>query len=225
MNDDAPKLTSEGRKPPEAKDDPATAAAFAAHREDPILRFERLLEVARKDPRQRDPTAMALATVGEDGRPSSRIVLLKGVDAGGFVFYTNLDSRKGRDLQSHGSVALTFHWQWLEVQVRVEGEVAQVGDAEADAYFAGRPRGSQLGAWASHQSGVLASRGELEDRLVAVTARFEGVPVPRPERWSGFRVPPRAIEFWRNRESRLHDRELYTRAAPDAPWRLELLYP
>ena len=225
MNDDAPNLTAEGRKPAEAKDDPAIAAAFASHPDQPIQRFERLLAAARKDGRQRDPTAMALATVGDDGRPSSRIVLLKGVDARGFVFYTNLDSRKGREARAHAGVALTFHWQWLEVQVRVEGDAAQVEDAEADAYFATRPRDSQLGAWASHQSGVLASRSELEQRLAAVTARFAGGAVPRPERWSGFRVPPRAIEFWRNRESRLHDRELYTRAAPGAPWLRELLNP
>jgi pyridoxamine 5'-phosphate oxidase len=223
--DESTELAAAGRKAPVANDDPAVAAAFLAHRDEPIERFRGLLAHARTDPRIREATAMALATVGDDGRPSSRIMLLKGVDADGFVFYTNLDSRKGREARAHPDVALTFHWQPLEIQVRVEGRAQLVDDAEADAYFAGRPRGSQLGAWASHQSGVLASRAELEERLAEVTRRFEGRPVPRPPRWSGFRVPPLSLEFWRNRESRLHDRERYTRARPGAPWRLELLNP
>lgn len=223
--DDSIDLSQAGRKPPEARSDPAVAEAFAAHRDDPVRRFEALLRVARAAPGRTEPTAMSLATVGEDGRPSSRIVLLKSVDPSGFVFFTNLDSRKGREVRARPDLALVFHWQPLEVQVRVEGRAAQVADAEADAYFAGRPRGSQLGAWASHQSGVLSSREELEGRLSEVTRRFEGKPVPRPPRWSGFRVAPLAIEFWRNRESRLHDRELYTRAAPGQPWKLQLLNP
>jgi pyridoxamine 5'-phosphate oxidase len=218
-------LETAGRKPPEAKDDPAIAAAFLSHSDDPIARFEALLSQARKDPRHREPTAMALATVGEGGRPSSRIVLLKHVDERGFVFYTNLDSRKGSEARARPPVALTFHWQWMEVQVRIEGDAAQVSDAEADAYFAGRPRGSQLGAWASQQSGVLASRDDLERRLAEVTRRFQGKPVPRPPRWSGLYVAPLAIEFWRGREDRLHDRERYRRARAGQDWTRELLYP
>src|ERR1700686_3174333 len=223
--DDSIDLSQAGRNPPEAKDDPRVASAFAAHRDDPLRRFEALLQAARKDPRHTEPTAMAMSTVGDDGRPSSRILLLKSVDPSGFVFYTNLDSRKGREARARPDLALLFHWVPLEVQVRIEGRAAQVADAEADAYFAGRPRGSQLGAWASHQSDVLSSREELEGRLAEGTRRFQGKPVPRPPRWSGFRVAPLAMEFWRSRENRLHDRELYTRAAPGQPWKLQLLNP
>lgn len=218
-------LETLGRKPPEAKDDPAVRAAFSSHPEAPLRRFEALLALARTDKRHREPTAMTLSTADEGGNPSARVVLLKHADEKGFVFYTNLDSRKGRELRARPAVALTFHWQWMEVQVRVEGEAAQVADAEADAYFAGRPRGSQLGAWASHQSGLLVDRAALERQLAEVTARFDGQPVPRPPRWSGFCVAPIAIEFWRNRENRLHDRELYFRRDAGQPWTRRLLYP
>ena len=192
---------------------------------DPLPRFTELLATARLNPLITEPTAMTLATVGDDGRPSARIVLLKGVDARGFVFYTNYHSRKGREVLAHPDVALVFHWFPLETQVRVEGRAAPVAPDEADAYFAGRPRGSQLGAWASDQSGTLDSRATLEARLAEVTARYQGQPVPRPPHWSGFRVTPLAIEFWKNRVSRLHERELYTRASADAPWTMQLLNP
>ena len=168
---------------------------------------------------------MVLATVGDDGRPSSRVVLLKGVDEDGFVFYTNLESRKGRELLARPGVALLFWWHPLESQVRVEGAAQRVGDEEADAYFASRPRGSQLGAWASEQSRPLKSREELEARLAELTERFEGMPVPRPPHWSGLRVRPLSIEFWKNRANRLHERHLYTRSAPGAPWSFALLNP
>ncbi len=192
---------------------------------DPLLRFKELLATARLNPLIAEPTAMTLATVGDDGRPSARIVLLKDVDAAGFVFYTNYHSRKGREVLAHPDVALVFQWFPLETQVRVEGRATPVIAAEADAYFAGRPRGSQLGAWASDQSGTLDSRATLEARLVEVTARYEGLPVPRPPHWSGFRVAPVAIEFWKNRVSRLHERELYSRTTPDQPWKVQLLNP
>lgn len=192
---------------------------------DPIAKFIELLERARKTAAIAEPTAMTLSTVGADGRPSARVVLLKGVDAAGFVFYTNYKSRKGREILARPDVALTFFWHPLESQVRVEGRAAPVSAAEADAYFASRPRGSQLGAWASQQSEELASREELEARLAELTRRYQGRIVPRPPHWSGFRVVPSAIEFWRNRENRLHHREVYTRSAPGAPWSVKLLNP
>lgn len=191
----------------------------------PLQRFAALLDQARHTPTIAEPTAMTLATVGEDGRPSARIVLLKGIDDEGLVFYTNFQSRKGREVLAHPEIALVFWWQPLEVQVRFEGRAEPVPPAEADAYFALRPRGSQLGAWASNQSGVLASRAELEARLTDFTARFEGGPVPRPPHWSGFRMRPLTAEFWKNRQSRLHERELYTREGPGAPWTFCLLNP
>lgn len=192
---------------------------------DPFGRFEEELERARATSLP-EPTAMALATVGADGRPSVRMVLLKGVDPRGFVFYTNLGSRKARELSESGHAALCFHWQPLEVQVRVQGPVEEVGEEEADAYFASRRRGSQLGAWASRQSEPLPQRGELEARLREMEQRFRGEPVPRPPFWSGFRVVPDRIEFWQGRASRLHEREVYT-ADPRAPggWRVGQLYP
>ena len=193
--------------------------------DDPVQRFAGLLATARKTPLITEPTAMTLATVGEGGRPSARIVLLKGVDERGFVFYTNYHSRKAREALAHPDVALVFHGIPLETQVRVEGRATPVPLEEADAYFAGRPRGSQLGAWASDQSSTLDSRQTLEARLVEVTARFEGKPVTRPPHWSGFRVPPVSMEFWKNRESRLHEREQYTRASEGAPWQWRLLNP
>ena len=192
---------------------------------DPLSRFADLLATARKTPLIIDPTAMTLASVGDDGRPSARVLLLKGGDERGFVFYTNYRSRKGREVLAHPDVAMVFYWVPLEVQVRIEGRAAPVTDAEADAYFAGRPRGSQLGAWASDQSGTLDSRATIEARLAEVTARYQGQPVPRPPHWSGFRLTPVAIEFWKNRDSRLHERELYTRTSPEAPWTMRLLNP
>lgn len=192
---------------------------------DPIERFRALLAAATAVPRERlaEPTAFCLATADAGGRPSARMLLLKDVDERGFVFYTNYESRKGRELLARPWAALCFHWQPLEVQVRVEGRVAPVGPAEADAYFASRARGSQIGAWASRQSSPLATPGELEARVAECTRRFEGGPVPRPPHWSGFRLAPARIEFWKNMPSRLHDRDLYVREARG--WRVEKLHP
>lgn len=192
---------------------------------DPFRRFGELLARARQTDLA-EPTAMALATVGADGRPSARMVLLKEFDARGFVFYTNLGSRKARNLESNPFAALCFHWQPLEVQVRIEGRVEPVSDAEADVYFASRPRGSQIGAWASRQSEPLAARSELDARIRQIEQRFANRDVPRPPFWSGFRVVPERIEFWTGQPSRLHDRDVYTPgAAADDEWQVEQLYP
>ena len=173
-----------------------------------------------------DPTAMVVASATPDGRPSSRTVLLKAFDASGFVFYTHFDGRKGRELQANPRAALLFHWPRVRqgVQVRIEGTVSIVGDAEADAYFASRPRGSQLGAWASLQSETLEAREAFEQRLDDVTQRFDGRDVPRPPRWGGFRTEPASIEFWYGADYRLHERQLYERA-PDGAWSKRMLYP
>jgi pyridoxamine 5'-phosphate oxidase len=172
-----------------------------------------------------DPNAMVLSTVSPEGKPSSRVVLLKGFDAAGFVFYGNLESRKFRELRAHPWAALNFHWKPLERQVRIEGRVTQVADPEADAYFATRPRGSQIGAWASRQSEPLSSRAVLEAAVKEVEGRYAGQNVPRPPYWSGFRLAPDRIEFWKAAPFRLHDREVFRRASPDAPWTVERLYP
>ncbi len=192
---------------------------------DPIEHFQTLLSAAQAVDRALlpEPTAMTLATVGDDGQPSARLVLLKSVDERGFVFYTNVRSRKGRDLAANPRAALTFHWQPLEVQVRIEGRADRVDDAEADEYFATRPRGSQLGAWASDQSDVLARTADLDTRFAEVERRFAGRDVPRPPHWSGYRVRPERIEFWRNRPSRLHERRLFQKEG--SGWRETLLYP
>jgi pyridoxamine 5'-phosphate oxidase len=192
---------------------------------DPLEHFRALLAAAQAVDRTLlpEPTAMTLATAGSDGQPSARLVLLKAVDERGFVFYTNLRSRKGRELAANPRAALTFHWQPLEVQVRIEGVAEQVGDAEADEYFATRARGSQLGAWASDQSEPITREGELDARFADAERRFAGRDVPRPPHWSGYRVIPERIEFWRSRPSRLHERRLFERDGER--WRETVLYP
>ncbi len=170
-----------------------------------------------------DPNAMALATADAEGRPSVRMVLLKGWDARGFVFYTNMESRKGREMEANPHAALCLHWKSLRRQVRAEGAVEAVTEADADAYFASRARASQIGAWASQQSRPLEGRFELERRVAEYTARFGFGKVPRPPFWSGLRLIPRRLEFWQNRPFRLHDRFSYQRVGDG--WQLEHLYP
>lgn len=170
-----------------------------------------------------DPNAMALATADALGRPSVRMVLLKGHGPDGFVFYTNRDGRKAGDLAANPHVALLFHWKSLRRQIRIEGPVTLAGDAESDAYFASRSRDSQLGAWASDQSRPLADRATFEARVEEVRARFAGQDVPRPPFWGGYRVTPDTIEFWQDREARLHERRVFTRSRDG--WTQGMLYP
>ncbi|WP_445258122.1 pyridoxamine 5'-phosphate oxidase [Nocardioides aurantiacus] len=174
-----------------------------------------------------EPNAVVVATVGADGGPAARTVLLKGLDERGFVFYTNYDSRKGRELEASGRAALLFPWHDLQRQVRVEGTVARVPAAETAAYFATRPRGSQLGAWASPQSEEVASRAELDERYAAVEARFADGEVPPPPHWGGYRVAPEVVELWQGRSGRMHDRLVYRRdlAGPGEGWALTRLAP
>jgi pyridoxamine 5'-phosphate oxidase len=190
--------------------------------DDPIAMFSEFFEEARRRGTP-EPDAMVLSTVDDGGRPSGRYVLLKEVDQRGFVFYTNLESRKARALAANPHAALCFYWPLIDKQVRVEGTVERVPDAEADAYFASRPRESQIGAWASTQSALLASRESLDRRVQDVRDRFEGRAVSRPAFWSGFRVVPAAIEFWTRHPARLHERALFTRQ--DGRWVRTLLYP
>ena len=187
--------------------------------------IEKYLAAARRAvEHQVDTAPAALATADAEGRPSVRIVLIRGVDERGFVFYTNYQSRKARDLESNPVAALCQHWPSLEEQVRIEGRVEHVTDEESDAYFAGRPRESQIGAWASQQSATLDRRETLEDRYREVEARFDGGRVPRPPFWGGYRIVPEMIEFWYGRPGRLHERVRHTRG-PDGRWTDERLYP
>ncbi|MEO7787612.1 MAG: pyridoxamine 5'-phosphate oxidase [Sphingomicrobium sp.] len=190
--------------------------------DDPLALFETWFAEAKAS-EPNDPEAMALATADAAGQPSVRMVLLKGHGADGFVFYTNLDSRKGGELAANPNAALLFHWKSLRRQVRIEGPVSAVGEVEADAYFASRGRASKLGAWASDQSRPLDRRDTFEARFAEVERRFEGQDVPRPPRWSGFRVAPRMIELWNDRAHRLHERRVFTRDGEG--WREGLLYP
>lgn len=189
---------------------------------DPIHRFLDWFEEAKR--REPDvPDAMSLATVDAGGTPSVRMVLLKDVDQRGFVFYTNLGSRKGRELGSGGKVALLFHWKSLHRQVRIEGCAEPVTDAEADAYFATRDRGAQIGAWASEQSRIMEGRHDLEKRVAKFAAQFGFGAVPRPPFWSGYRVVPERIEFWSEGRFRLHEREVYSKSG--GAWQMDRLYP
>lgn len=192
---------------------------------DPIERFRSVYALAEKTDRSiiPDPSVMALATMENRDQPSVRIVLLKAFDERGFVFYTNYEGRKGRQILAHPKAALCFYWAPLDIQVRVEGPVATVSDKEADAYFASRERKSQIGAWASRQSEPLETSTSLDERVARYEKEFNGKDVPRPPHWSGFRVRPDTIEFWKGKLNRLHERHLYTRDGDG--WRIETLYP
>lgn len=189
----------------------------------PLRQFQLWFDAARAAT-PLEPNAMALATVGADGRPSVRMVLLKGADERGFVFYTNYKSRKGRELANSPWAALAFFWPEMERQVRIEGRVESVSAAESDAYFHSRPIGSQLSASVSHQSEVIAGREDLEQRVAALSARYQSQEIPRPENWGGFRVVPDSIEFWQGRPDRLHDRLRY-RLLASGDWQIDRLSP
>jgi len=189
---------------------------------DPVRQFHRWIEEATLS-EVAEPNAMALATATPEGRPSARIVLLRGYDERGFAFFTNYESRKGRELDANPHAALVFHWHDLERQVRVEGRVERVSAEESDTYFQSRPAGSRLGAWASRQSEVLPDRTVLEARNRALEIQYPDGQIPRPEHWGGYRVVPAVIEFWQGRPSRLHDRLRYTRS--DRGWLVERLSP
>jgi pyridoxamine 5'-phosphate oxidase len=192
---------------------------------DPIERFRSVYALAEKLDRSiiPEPNAMSLGTIGNRDQPYVRIVLLKAFDERGFVFYTSYDGKKGRQLIAHPRASLCFYWAPLSIQVRIEGRVTKVSDEEADAYFATRDRGSQIGAWASRQSEPLETPTALDERVAKYEKEFEGKTVPRPEYWSGFRVWPERIEFWKGKPNRLHERHLYLRDGEG--WLVETLYP
>jgi pyridoxamine 5'-phosphate oxidase len=190
---------------------------------DPIRQFQAWFDEATAAGID-EPNAATVATATPEGRPSARVILVRGFDDRGFVFYTNYQGRKGREIEANPFASLLFFWQPLERQVRIEGPVVRVTEAESDDYFRGRPTGSKLGAWVSNQSEVVAGRAVLESDLEAVKARFTGDEIPRPPHWGGFRVVPEVIEFWQGRRSRLHDRLVF-RKATDAGWTIERLAP
>jgi pyridoxamine 5'-phosphate oxidase len=192
---------------------------------DPIERFRSVYALAEKLDRSiiPEPNAMSLGTIGNRDQPYVRIVLLKAFDERGFVFYTSYDGKKGRQLLAHPRASLCFYWAPLSIQVRIEGRVTKASDEEADAYFATRDRGSQIGAWASRQSEPLETPTALDERVAKYEKEFEGKTVPRPDYWSGFRVWPERIEFWKGKPNRLHERHLYTRDGEG--WLIETLYP
>ncbi len=204
--------------------DPKADLAEIAGAADPFVQFAAWYAEAEKA-EPHDPNAMALATVDASGMPNVRMVLLKGYDAGGFVFYTNTESAKGQELAAHQAAALCFHWKSLRRQVRIRGPVTPVSSEDADAYFATRPKDSQIGAWASRQSRALKGRFELEKEVAKYAAKYALSRVERPPHWSGYRIAPLSIEFWRDRPFRLHDRLVYKRSSANAPWTTERLFP
>lgn len=191
---------------------------------DPVVLFQAWMTDAEAH-EPNDPNAMALATVDTSGMPNVRMVLLKGVEQGSFVFYTNLESAKGKELTASPKAALCIHWKSLRRQVRLRGMVTPVSESAADAYFSSRPRGARIGAWASHQSRPLESRFALEKAVAKFTAKFGLGEVPRPPHWSGFCLTPEEIEFWHDRPFRLHDRVVFRRASETEPWSRTRLYP
>lgn len=201
-----------------------TAALGFTERNDPFQLFADWMKDAEKS-EPNDPNGTALATVDEEGLPNVRMVLLKGFDERGYVFYTNFESQKGQEILGTMKAALCFHWKSLRRQVRVRGPVEEVSKAEADAYFASRPRESRIGAWASKQSRPLEGRFALEASVAMYAAKYAISEVPRPPYWSGFRIKPLSIEFWHDRPFRLHDRVVFSREKPDGPWTKTRLYP
>ncbi len=200
------------------------SAADFTQADDPFALFDLWFAEARAA-EINDPEAMTLATVDKDGLPDARMILCKGVDRRGLVFYTNIESAKGCELAGQPRAAALFHWKSLRRQARFRGPVAEVTAAESDAYFASRPRGSQIGAWASQQSRTLSARGDLEAAAGVYERRFGTGGVPRPDYWRGYRLTPTEVEFWRDRPSRLHERLQFKRAAPESAWEKRMLYP